>query len=121
MLKHKIIGKFFKNDEGHCYRIIFFDNQNIALAEHIEDGVVDFFISPILTNNTIKSIYTYSFGVSKAEFFQKIDHIIKSSSTKIQENDKITEELRDSFRQIPSMLLQIVVNAYMCSKEELEN
>ena len=28
MLKHKIIGKFFKNDEGHCYRIIFFDNQN---------------------------------------------------------------------------------------------
>lgn len=116
MKKKRIIGKIIKARDGRELRIIADDMPQIIAAESIDDGNVYFFIEPTMKNEKISCSCTFSYTVTRNEFFKAIHEIIEKKEVLPYDKDKLASELRHKYYKIPPMMIMLIVNAYLDSR-----
>lgn len=127
-----IKGKIFKFDDI-SYKVIA-NNNDIVVAENMADdknlkGDVEFFINPSidLENSIIHCSTSYSFGLTKEDYYSKIKgnmngKVVKSGLFGLKKNrvepidindtKAMVNSLHKDYYKIPTKYLELIVSAY---------
>lgn len=115
MKKDRIKGKELKTKMGTPVKVLAADLPTAVMVEEGSHGWVWFFVDPKIAHGRIYSRSIFSYAVSKSEFFEKLDAIVKENEISADDEKILASKLIYIYYKIPTLFINMIVKAYINS------